>query len=237
MNQPPSSISRRDFLSKTVAGAGAGLVLGAPNILRAADAGRRRTTSTSPSSAWANRAGSCSRPCQNIPGLHFQAVCDIWDYNRQGGMGKVRALQDTRPKAIRDIDEMLATEKGLDAAIVATPDFWHSPAHREMPRSRPQRLLREDDVQHHRRRPRHGQGHGKIRQTLPDRPPAPQQPALPLHARPADQRPENLRPDRQCQRPVEPRGQLVAGHRLQPETHDQARDPRTNTASRTCTSS
>jgi predicted dehydrogenase len=26
-----------------------------------------------------------------------------------------------------DIDEMLAKEKGLDAAIVATPDFWHSP--------------------------------------------------------------------------------------------------------------
>ena len=22
----------------------------------------------------------------NIPGLHFQAVCDIWDYNLKGGM-------------------------------------------------------------------------------------------------------------------------------------------------------
>jgi predicted dehydrogenase len=26
-----------------------------------------------------------------------------------------------------DIDEMLSKEKGLDAAVIATPDFWHSP--------------------------------------------------------------------------------------------------------------
>jgi len=63
----------------------------------------------------------------NIPGLHFQAVCDIWDYNLKGGIAKVRALQGHTPKGYADIDEMLATEKGLDAAIVATPDFWHSP--------------------------------------------------------------------------------------------------------------
>jgi predicted dehydrogenase len=63
----------------------------------------------------------------NIPGLHFQAVCDIWDYNRKGGMGKVRALQGHLPKGYTDAEEMLSREKGLDAVIVATPDFWHAP--------------------------------------------------------------------------------------------------------------
>ncbi len=63
----------------------------------------------------------------NIPGLHFQAVCDIWDYNRRGGASKVRALQGHVPNQYSDIDDMLAKEKGLDAAIIATPDFWHSP--------------------------------------------------------------------------------------------------------------
>jgi predicted dehydrogenase len=63
----------------------------------------------------------------NIPGLHFQAVCDIWDYNLKGGIAKVRALQGHTPKGYTDIDDMLATEKGLDAVVVATPDFWHSP--------------------------------------------------------------------------------------------------------------
>jgi predicted dehydrogenase len=64
---------------------------------------------------------------RNIPGLHFQAVCDIWDYNRQYGAHQVRALQKHMPGRYVDIDEMLATEKGLDAAIIATPDCWHAP--------------------------------------------------------------------------------------------------------------
>ena len=37
MNTDPSNFSRRDFLSKSLAGAGAGLVLGAPSLLRAAN--------------------------------------------------------------------------------------------------------------------------------------------------------------------------------------------------------
>lgn len=63
---------------------------------------------------------------KNIPGLHFQAVCDIWDYNRKAGIGRVRALQRHLPNAYADLDDLLATENGLDAAIIATPDFWHA---------------------------------------------------------------------------------------------------------------
>jgi predicted dehydrogenase len=126
MNLPPSSISRRDFLSKTVAGAGAGLVLGAPNILRAANADGSDKIHVG--LVGMGKQGSVLfEAMSNIPGLHFQAVCDIWDNNRKYGMGKVRALQGHTPKGYVDIDEMLATEKGLDAVIVATPDFWHSP--------------------------------------------------------------------------------------------------------------
>jgi len=126
MNQPPSSISRRDFLSKTVAGAGAGLVLGAPNILRAANADGADTIKVA-LVGMGKQGRVLFEAMSNIPGLYFQAVCDIWEYNRQGGVAKVRALQDHTPKGYTDIDEMLATEKGLDAVIVATPDFWHSP--------------------------------------------------------------------------------------------------------------
>ncbi len=126
MNPPSSHINRRDFLSKAVAGAGAGLVLGAPSITRAADAGGGDKIHVA-LIGMGKQGRVLFEAMQNIPGIHFQAVCDIWDYNRQFGMGKVRGLQGSAPKGYSDIDEMLATEKGLDAAIVATPDFWHSP--------------------------------------------------------------------------------------------------------------
>ncbi|MGL5017660.1 MAG: Gfo/Idh/MocA family oxidoreductase, partial [Luteolibacter sp.] len=129
MNSEPSPINRRDFLSKTVAGVGAGLVLGAPSILRAANAdGTAANDKINIALVGMGKQGRVLiEAMANIPGLHFQAVCDIWDYNLKGGMGKVRAMQGHTPKGYVDIDEMLATEKGLDVAIVATPDFWHSP--------------------------------------------------------------------------------------------------------------
>ncbi len=126
METPQSNIPRRDFLQRSAAGIGAGLVLGAPGLLKAGD--------NSPSKklnialvGMGKQGRVLFEAMMNIPGLRFQAVCDISDYNRKYGMGKVRALQGEAPKGYVDIDEMLATEKGLDAAIVATPDFWHSP--------------------------------------------------------------------------------------------------------------
>ncbi len=126
MNSLPSFISRRSFLGKTAAGAGAGLVLGAPNILRAATPGGPDTIHVA--LIGFGKQGEVLFNClRNIPGLHFQAVCDISDWNRKKGMGQVRSVQGSAPKGYSDIDEMLATEKGLDAVVIATPDFWHSP--------------------------------------------------------------------------------------------------------------
>jgi len=64
--------------------------------------------------------------CLKIPNIRFRAVCDIWEaYNllrAQRMLGKfgqeVNAYQDYR--------QMLAREKGLDAVLIATPDFWHA---------------------------------------------------------------------------------------------------------------
>ncbi len=126
MNPFPSSISRRDFLAKSLASAGAGLVLGAPSILRAADVGGPDKIHVA-LVGMGKQGRVLVEAMANIPGLYFQAVCDIWDYNLKGGMAKVRALQGHLPKGYADIDEMLATEQGLDAVIIATPDFWHSP--------------------------------------------------------------------------------------------------------------
>ena len=61
-----------------------------------------------------------------IPGLRFQAVCDIWtEYNlkRAGNLLK-KYGQDAA--LYTDYREMLDKEKGLDAVVIATPDFWHA---------------------------------------------------------------------------------------------------------------
>lgn len=123
MNSLPLNISRRRFLAST---AGAGLVLGAPNILRAANADGSDKIHVA-IVGFGKQAEVLFNCLRNIPGLHFQAVCDISDWNRKKGVNQINAHQGTAPKGYSDIDEMLAAEKGLDAAIVATPDFWHSP--------------------------------------------------------------------------------------------------------------
>ncbi|MFZ9936693.1 MAG: Gfo/Idh/MocA family protein [Luteolibacter sp.] len=123
MKELPTFLSRRDFLGRSL---GAGLVLGAPNILRAATPGDSDKIHVA-IVGFGKQAEVLFNCLKNIPGLHFQAVCDISKSKLQRGTGQVRVHQGSAPKGYEDIDEMLATEKGLDAAIVATPDFWHSP--------------------------------------------------------------------------------------------------------------
>lgn len=100
-------------------------MLGAPSILNAANKGGDQINVALIGMGKQGRV--LFEAMSNIPGLNFQAVCDIWDYNLRGGAGKVRALQGNVPNRYTDIDELLATEKDLDVAIIATPDFWHSP--------------------------------------------------------------------------------------------------------------
>lgn len=126
MKNETSVINRRDFISKAAGGIGAGLVLGAPNILRASQ-GEPSDKIHVALVGFGKQGKVLLDAMSNIPGLHFQAICDIWDYNLKGGIAKVRSLQGHTPKGYTDIDEMLSAEKGLDAAIVSTPDFWHSP--------------------------------------------------------------------------------------------------------------
>jgi predicted dehydrogenase len=125
MNADPSNLSRRDFISKTALSAG--LVLGAPGILRAASSGNSDAIHVA-IVGFGKQAEVLFECLKNIPGLRFQAVCDI----SKNSINKFRSVSRGMPNAegakfYEDIDDMLSKEQGLDAAIVATPDFWHSP--------------------------------------------------------------------------------------------------------------
>jgi predicted dehydrogenase len=61
-----------------------------------------------------------------IPSLRFRAVCDIWtDYNLKRALNLL-SKYDFQANGYEDYREMLDKEKGLDAVVIATPDFWHS---------------------------------------------------------------------------------------------------------------
>jgi predicted dehydrogenase len=62
-----------------------------------------------------------------IPGLRFRAVCDVWaEYNQKRVVNQLKKFGH-EVNAYEDFREMLDKEKQLDAVVVATPDFWHSP--------------------------------------------------------------------------------------------------------------
>jgi len=65
--------------------------------------------------------------CLKIPGVRFKAVCDIWELYNQKRISRMLKAYKHEHNTYTDYREMLDKEKDLDAVIVATPDFWHSP--------------------------------------------------------------------------------------------------------------
>ena len=118
----PRTQSRRDFL-KTGLAAG-GLVLAAPAILRAQTPGADAINVAIVGMGAQGRV--LLDAMLNIPGLNFVAVCDIWDLARTYGVNRLKKAGFT-PNDYTDVEDMLAKEKNLHAAIIATPDFWHAP--------------------------------------------------------------------------------------------------------------
>lgn len=117
--------TRRDFIRRNGC-AGAGLILGAPSMLRAADV-------TSPDLlrvaiiGFGAQGEHLMESMANLPGIRLDAVCDIWPSRLRKGVEKIRVRQGEAPRGYADVAEMLEKEKQLDAAIIATPDFWHAP--------------------------------------------------------------------------------------------------------------
>lgn len=115
-------IGRRRFLQSSAA-AGAGILL-APVIARAR---RSRSDDLNVALIGAGAQGQVLlSACLKLPNIRFKAVCDIWEeYNLRRA---VRMLEKYRHdvRGYVDYREMLSAEKDLDAAIIATPDFWHA---------------------------------------------------------------------------------------------------------------
>lgn len=117
----PTGMSRRQFLRKGAV-AGAGLAV-APSILHAAAAAGDEIRVAIIGAGTQGRV--LIEQAIKIPGVRFKAVCDIWPYSQKYSSRRLKAY-DHETNVYEDYREMLAREKDLDAAIVATPDWMHA---------------------------------------------------------------------------------------------------------------
>ena len=129
-----TKMDRRGFLTRTAAAAGAGAIM-------AGGLKKAKAQTVAPKGQLADLnvgiigvgsqgqvlLDSCLKAGQAIPGLRFKAVCDIWPFNRDKVVKKLQQYKfDITPYT--DYKEMIADKDklGLDAVIVATPDWLHA---------------------------------------------------------------------------------------------------------------
>jgi hypothetical protein len=127
-----SRLSRRTFL-KASATAGLGAAVSGAGLARQDAAAQAAPAKPTPNPDDIRialiGAGEQGRvlmeSCLRIPGIRIAAVCDIWSYSQQYARGYLRKYKQD-PVVYEDYRELLAKEKGLAAAIVATPDWMHA---------------------------------------------------------------------------------------------------------------
>jgi predicted dehydrogenase len=118
------TINRREFIG-TSAAAGAGLML--------ASGAKVFGQTKSPNSkinvaviGYGAQGRVLVESLLKIDGIQIVAVCDIWEYTRTYAEKYLKKL-GVEVRTYENFEDLLAGEKDLQAAVVATPDFWHAP--------------------------------------------------------------------------------------------------------------
>ncbi len=119
-------LSRRKFLTSSAA-VGAGLLVGPGRRIHAA---RPKPDDLNVAVIGCGQQGktlmsSCLKIAQTH-GIRIQAVCDIWEHYNLRIAHRTLKHHDHPARPYVDYRDMLDGEKGLDAAIVATPDWMHA---------------------------------------------------------------------------------------------------------------
>ncbi|MHC4528624.1 MAG: Gfo/Idh/MocA family protein, partial [Planctomycetota bacterium] len=128
----PEGIDRREFLQST-ATVGAGFMLN-PAVLAQSEPGMADDINVALIGLGVQCGrlmsailGSRAAKIEGIKGIRFKAVCDIWPYQLKLIAGRLTRAYKHNVNAYESYEEMLAKEKDLDAAIIATPDWLHAP--------------------------------------------------------------------------------------------------------------
>jgi predicted dehydrogenase len=126
VNQP---FTRREFISTTAA-AGAGLLLTSCSPDSGSKPAAAKNSALSKLNVALIGCGAQGQvlldSLQVIEGIRLAAVVDIWDYNRNSNVARLKK-NGFDVTGYQNFEDLLAHEKDLQAVIVATPDFWHAP--------------------------------------------------------------------------------------------------------------
>jgi len=126
MEANQKSVSRREFLSKSALGAG--LLLGAPSILKARAAGAPGQDIRVGFIGCGKQYEVLYSAMANIPGIQYVCVCDLMESRSTAAARRIFRRFGNMPNEYIDAEEMLEKEAAnLDAVFVSTPDFWHAP--------------------------------------------------------------------------------------------------------------
>jgi predicted dehydrogenase len=122
------NLNRREFL-RSAAALSAGLMVTVPGWAQESPAADSASAKVDELRVAFIGPGSQGRnlltQCLKIPGIRFVAICDIWPYHQEYAANILKKY-DQIVKVYGDYQELLAQEKDLDAAIVATPDWVHA---------------------------------------------------------------------------------------------------------------
>ncbi|MBP1655050.1 MAG: afr 2 [Bacteroidetes bacterium] len=121
-----TGIDRRTFLGAAAGGLG---ILLAEKVKGAAAPGQQPSGSDELHVALIGAGAQgqvLMNACLKIPNIRFQAVCDIWESYNLRRAHRMLEKFGQKVNAYEDYRRMLAKEKGLDAVLIATPDFWHA---------------------------------------------------------------------------------------------------------------
>jgi len=122
-------ISRRDFLRSSAA-AGLGVALSGPAFGQsppaAAPAAAKGPAELRVAVIGCGAQGRVLiESMLRIPSVRIAALCDIWSYSRQYTGNYIKKYGQAA-NVYEDYRELLAAEKDLDAAVIATPDWVHA---------------------------------------------------------------------------------------------------------------
>src|ERR1035437_4292218 len=122
-------ITRREFIGASAA-AGAGLLLTSCSPDSGQKAAANKTSALNKINIALIGCGAQGQVLLDsllvIEGIRLAAIVDIWDYNRNSNVRRLKS-QGVEVSGYENYEDLLAHEKDLQAVVVATPDFWHAP--------------------------------------------------------------------------------------------------------------